>query len=120
MGDLGQLPEDQRAADDGASPPKGTKMRKRINGPYAHFRKWRVFVIENGKRTFIDFDDADLARKEVAKLKREAARTNGLLTTEVLERYEAHLVEKDNRPDGILSTRSSWCSGGCSSSRSRR
>ena len=78
----------------------------RIDGPFRDREKWRVRVVdrETGKRQSYIYASEAEARLAIPKLRREYSRPIGEPLKKALERYEAYLGLKGNRPRSISST----------------
>jgi integrase len=90
----------------GASPsPKGKTMR-RIHGPYPDRNGWRIKVVDRatGKSVSHTYPTEAESRKEVERLRREAAREIGISIDAALVAYEKHVTAKGNRPRSVTST----------------
>lgn len=81
-------------------------MRRRIYGPYAHQRGWRVVVIDaEGKRSAHVCESYEEAHELVQGLDADLEADPGVRVGTALERYAMYMAYKGNKPGSIATTK---------------
>ncbi len=81
-------------------------MRKRVYGPYAHQRGWRVVVIDaDGKRVAHVCETYEEAHDLVQGLDADLEADPGVRVGTALERYAVYMAYKGNKPSSIATTK---------------
>lgn len=78
---------------------------ERILGPYEHGTRWRItFVSADGKRDHRHFATEREAQGVADAARVELQRKHGTTVAEAIDRYEAHLTLKGNKPHSVATT----------------
>jgi integrase len=98
---------DIRIADepDGASAAKGKPMH-RIHGPYRHYDKWLIKIVDRATRkatneTFATKEEADAVADRLRRVEKKQA---GISVGKALDAYAVYMGEKGNKPRTIVTT----------------
>lgn len=76
----------------------------RVLGPYRDGDRWRIVVIEGGRRAARKVASEAEALRLKRELDRELVKTQALTTSEALDRYEQHMLGKGNKPASVAGT----------------
>jgi integrase len=104
VGEATTSDSDNRIASDDGAPisTKGRRMRLKVNGPYRHYSKWRIFVTRLGVKKHEDFPTEEEAQAAADRVRREMRTQNGITVAQALAEYEANLVTRGRKAAGIL------------------
>lgn len=79
-------------------------LESRVLGPYREGSKWRIVVVEGGRRATRKVASEAEALRLKSELDRELVKTQALTTSEALDRYEQHMLGKGNKPASVAGT----------------